>query len=446
MYKLEFTLKQHTPLIHFQHDQAGATLRATEVKPKLDKFLITILGEGNFDTGKTIAKEKNWFVGNGEHLALDYKIKFTDARRYEKDVYMAFSSNEDSISQQIIQNAPDITKIISNTPNFSDAQYLKKSNKELDMHRSNLGSIRRGILFKQPLVNNQIISYKQDLINTIKLNLQEFFLLNNFGYRQSKGFGSFTTTKINDAYLANDLDFLKRNFVTHRIRMSNLAEAFSTVQEIHRILKSGINLRNKYGIQKKYQKAEIFYEFAYKEVRWEKRYIKKQINNNKIDEKSLLYIDYEPTDFAFNGDDLFEENTFQDLASNTYPYKYVRALLGLADHYEFLIDNNGLQDNKVKYFVSIANDTPDEKHKIERFQSPILYKIIENNIYLIPKEIPDYLWDKLFQFTYKLKFSNGSESKEIMMTDKLPVPSKEEFDLKSFLKISLDNILTNCNI
>ena len=40
MQKLEFTLKQHTPLIHFQHDQAGATLRATEVKPKLDQFLI----------------------------------------------------------------------------------------------------------------------------------------------------------------------------------------------------------------------------------------------------------------------------------------------------------------------------------------------------------------------------------------------------------------------
>jgi len=36
MYKLEFTLKQHTPIIHFQHDQDGATLRATEVKPKLD--------------------------------------------------------------------------------------------------------------------------------------------------------------------------------------------------------------------------------------------------------------------------------------------------------------------------------------------------------------------------------------------------------------------------
>jgi len=39
-FKVEFTLKQHTPLIHFQSDQSGATLRATELKPKLDRFLI----------------------------------------------------------------------------------------------------------------------------------------------------------------------------------------------------------------------------------------------------------------------------------------------------------------------------------------------------------------------------------------------------------------------
>ena len=32
-------LKQHTPIIHFQPDQKGATLRATELKPKLDKYI-----------------------------------------------------------------------------------------------------------------------------------------------------------------------------------------------------------------------------------------------------------------------------------------------------------------------------------------------------------------------------------------------------------------------
>ncbi len=31
-----FTLKQHTPIIHFQHDQEGSKLQATEVKPKPD--------------------------------------------------------------------------------------------------------------------------------------------------------------------------------------------------------------------------------------------------------------------------------------------------------------------------------------------------------------------------------------------------------------------------
>ena len=51
MYRLEFTLKQHTPLIHFQQDQEGATLRATEVKPKLDRFIIERLGNGNYDEG-----------------------------------------------------------------------------------------------------------------------------------------------------------------------------------------------------------------------------------------------------------------------------------------------------------------------------------------------------------------------------------------------------------
>ncbi len=39
-YKLTFKLKQHTPIIHFRYDQTGATLRATELKPKLDKFVL----------------------------------------------------------------------------------------------------------------------------------------------------------------------------------------------------------------------------------------------------------------------------------------------------------------------------------------------------------------------------------------------------------------------
>ena len=48
-FKLEFKLKQHTPLIHFQHDQSGATLRATELKPKLDKFVLMKIGKDLYE-------------------------------------------------------------------------------------------------------------------------------------------------------------------------------------------------------------------------------------------------------------------------------------------------------------------------------------------------------------------------------------------------------------
>ncbi|MBK9152255.1 MAG: hypothetical protein IPM26_15270 [Saprospiraceae bacterium] len=39
-FQITFALRQHTPIIHFQHEQEGATLRATELKPKLDLFII----------------------------------------------------------------------------------------------------------------------------------------------------------------------------------------------------------------------------------------------------------------------------------------------------------------------------------------------------------------------------------------------------------------------
>lgn len=48
MNQLTAILKQHTPMIHFQHNESGATLRASEVKPLLDKFILTKLGKWRY--------------------------------------------------------------------------------------------------------------------------------------------------------------------------------------------------------------------------------------------------------------------------------------------------------------------------------------------------------------------------------------------------------------
>lgn len=43
MSKIEFILRQHTPIIHFQWHEKDATIRPTELKAKLDKWLIATL-------------------------------------------------------------------------------------------------------------------------------------------------------------------------------------------------------------------------------------------------------------------------------------------------------------------------------------------------------------------------------------------------------------------
>ena len=61
-----YTLLPQSPLIHFQWDQNGAALRATEVKPKLDRYIIKRLGESNIPSG---------WRNNQSPGALNYKLR-----------------------------------------------------------------------------------------------------------------------------------------------------------------------------------------------------------------------------------------------------------------------------------------------------------------------------------------------------------------------------------
>ena len=105
MHKLEIKLKQHTPLIHFQHDQEGATLRASEVKPKLDRFIIDKMFHDNFEECKEFLVGYNpdpqkqedsintlrskWDSG---YRALNYKIRI-EAIDQDKNVKLDVRTN-----------------------------------------------------------------------------------------------------------------------------------------------------------------------------------------------------------------------------------------------------------------------------------------------------------------------------------------------------------------
>lgn len=94
MHKLEFQLTQHTPIIHFQSGYEGATLRASGVKPKLDRYLL-----------KKIKKDElnpNWFISQ-ERGALDYKLRFTLPEGESVQTYLPLSRlNQEKANRNVL--------------------------------------------------------------------------------------------------------------------------------------------------------------------------------------------------------------------------------------------------------------------------------------------------------------------------------------------------------
>lgn len=207
MYQLKFTLKQHTPIIHFQHDQVGATLRATEVKPKLDRFIYNKwLKEKNNDAeaifktfghltvGYTVDKmkkeieeydkmddaKKKKYLENFK-WALDYKMRVENSLKEDESLRLEFEENskEQDISKKWIvkKKNTNFPMILANMAGKPSARELK----DLRLYDS---------------IQCVIIAFSQQLTNCINKNLLEFFSISNFGNRNNKGFGSYSVTQI----------------------------------------------------------------------------------------------------------------------------------------------------------------------------------------------------------------------------------------------------------
>lgn len=227
-FQLIIPLKQHTPIIHFQHDQAGATLRAPEVKPKLDKYLI----EHAFDSDAL--KYARFLVGGAKatHKALDYKLAIKSAgHRYE---------------------------------------VIRKGNRDTPMFFANMGSEykERGLVWNND-ISLCIHCFHSELRDLIDSHIGRFIASTNFGMRSTKGFGSFTLAT-NAPAPANAYHFT--------VDANDWKAVFRTIDLFYKSIRGGINdvYKDNYGeIQKGlYMKPMIFEYARQKNVTWEKKTIK----------------------------------------------------------------------------------------------------------------------------------------------------------------------------
>jgi len=288
MYKLEFTLKQHTPIIHFQTNSQFATIRPTEFKTKLDKFLI---GQwtGCYGLKETRLKELfekpkyHQYVkqgydfkidNNGNVTAptaptLDYQIKIT-----------VLSTDNDGINGKILQK--------------------DKIEKDFKLFFGNLGDGNpdKKILNFHSDIQILIKSVNVKLIDEIKNVMCDFLFHTNFGTRQNKGFGSFYLhysiheTLINKDWINRYPAYKFSVDVSGRSELEAQKTVFSHIDFLYRTMRSGINRKttNRSGPSLYYIKPTIWHYLKGKYFQWDKKTIKNQFYMVQTDNQITRYI------------------------------------------------------------------------------------------------------------------------------------------------------------
>lgn len=410
MYKIEFTLKQHTPLIHFQWDQEGATLRATEVKPKLDKFIKSIFKA----KGEKIPT--NWMVGkstrnnDNDSFSLDYKLRieaYGNKQEYAISSLPPSRKKDDKRAEDLLDKASSI--YLNETQYFADNQYIDKP--------LEYSKIRKGILYEGATIT--LFSFVPELLDCIKDHFPKFIVSQNFGTRQTKGFGCFSIKGRTDQQIIQDLKEVPEiTGIFQKLSNHSFDSKLKEISKGYAILKRG----NSYP---KYQKAKLWeYLCSTKDVKWEKRKIKLHIKS----QNPKLFDELKCENNINRIDDC---GTKQD--ENFY---YIRALLGLAEQYEFV--KSDFRRLKVKIKDSLQDD-PNEKDKaIDRFRSPIRYYITDTSIFLLTEKINPLLQeyadsqgikrDREFTFTIDELRNNKSFNLKVPKT----------FDLPGFINSSRD--------
>ncbi|MDX9882053.1 MAG: hypothetical protein RBS73_08290 [Prolixibacteraceae bacterium] len=420
MYKLEFTLKQHTPLIHFQHDQAGATLRASEVKPKLDKFILSQKGLKNVP---------DFWYSDKEKESLNYKLRFMPVDIKKKHYYTSnppSPNNKDPKHRQIVDNEFN-AEYVGQTQYFANNENLK------DFGIKDKEEVRLGTL--SDVIRGEFFCYNLSLLGDIESILVNFFLSYNFSCRNSKGFGCFTVININgNKQVFREQDLASQFDVVYKVEqlMNNYNEALKTISDIYKLLKSGKGQREQGG----YKKSLLFRYFVSmaNPIRWEKRKIKQGIKSK--------YFKYRKSDgnltdieLTYTHEPCYELGNFKNWNDlpKPYSYKYIRALLGLAESYEFLADE--IESEKFEYYIKVKSN-----NGIERFKSPITFKYINGVIYICSNSVsPKILNTKTnpvsFNFDKLLKRNNKLQDKPFFITTdylkNLETPS--EFNIGDFL-------------
>ncbi len=359
----EYKLVQHTPLIHFQHSEPHACLRATEVKPKLDRFLIEQLEKDDrFGDGRW----KKWFVGDGSQQSFDYMMRITP-------------------------NSEQVDRTHSIERAIARAEHRPPNANLHEIHKNYFGNMASGnniqdtiretfkeSLFYKDGLTLTIRCFIPELLTLIDEHIRGFFMMHNFGTRQRKGFGSFTVDINTQPNAPKGFDLVGKycpNAYYCKLNDNVSADALlDAVWVISAFLRSGFNRG-----EGNYVRGFVFRYFQREKnpLANDKAFVKQQVLHNVYNE-------------ATRGEHLHPYG-------NNVRYRYVRGLLGTNENSRFCRDPRGeTREDRTVHNIYIHS-----AEGVERFPSPLLFKPIGKFVFILPQKMPDEIFGSEFYILEK---------------------------------------------
>lgn len=359
----EYKLVQHTPLIHFQHSEPHACLRATEVKPKLDRFLIEQLEKDDrFGDGRW----KKWFVGDGSQQSFDYMMRITP-------------NSEQVERTQSIERA--IARAEHRPPNASFHEIHKNYFGNMASGNNIRDTIRETFkesLFYKDGLTLTIRCFIPELLTLIDEHIRGFFMMHNFGTRQRKGFGSFTVDISTEPNAPKGFDLVGKycpNAYYCKLNDNVSADALlDAVWVLSAFLRSGFNRG-----EGNYVRGFVFRYFqrVKNPLANDKAFVKQNVLHNVYNE-------------ATRGEHLHPYG-------NNVRYRYVRGLLGTNENSRFCRAPRGeTREDRTVHNIYIHS-----AEGVERFPSPLLFKPIGKFVFILPQKMPDRIFGSEFYILEK---------------------------------------------
>lgn len=423
MKKIVVQLVQDTPMWHFQGAFDDCCLRATEVKPKLDRFLLAKLDKGELSVNDCALTSRDgvpstWWA-NEDKTALNYKMRIS------------------AESRRIIESQlPDLDRRTGQQKTDRNGKPVFRNLYPIYFARVGADETGDMELVKMSGIRVELIVGDDRLAECIEPIIPAFFASHSFGARQDKGFGCF---RVSGAGSTGRLSGASYYFIVPACNNSEdkYQSLFQHINYFHKVIRSGVNERGCYV------KSMMYHYAKDKGDDWDKPVIRTAFNFKNVLYRFIcgdVHID-ELYDMdrrkVTNRDGSFKpvRNSLSD------EYERNRELMRKTNLYRDALGLSTSQD-----WISYGNKVKTSLHGNEseevRFKSPVDYRPVPTTdggfiVYIIIHELPDELRQARFDISCD---KSRERLEEMKISDAISISDYFEFIYDNTWRVELDEV------